>query len=750
MKQKIASGGNSGARFWRKPVWASISVMVVCTLLLTLGMILATAPERYNLSVGDIAPKTITATKDVIDEVATTLRRDRAVEAVQPTYRVDEMALDRVLEQFDAIFQDFEIVRAYGEDIRSGTIRSAAGGDYTYNGTFLRADLDHAASLCTTIELSDWQLTILMKQSAGDLNGVYVNTRNILNKALESTIREGQLESAIANIQRQVIQYTSSDLCWNIAIPAVRMCLVPNMVIDQEATEANREAARHEVEPSMFKSGQNIVIAGERITSAQLSVLESLGLLEGNRSDVMMMVGIAVLSVLAMLAILFHVLQFEKDLMARPKNALILAVIFLLATGLSLLVAQINPYLAPVSMVPLLIASLLSPGLAVIGNILALVFAGVLTNTTTTTFTQQMLNMMIAGVLSAPIGIYVVRRKQNRASVLLAGLSMALVNLFGMISAGLLTNNELSVILDNALWSAGGNVLSAILCTGVQPMLEWMFDLVTPYKLLELANPNQPMLRRLLVETPGTYHHSILVANLAEAAAEAIGADPLLTRVGAYYHDIGKIRRPQFFKENQLSENPHDMTDPRVSAAIIAEHVTDGVQMARQEHLPEQVIDFITQHHGDTVITYFYHKMLNMEGGEGAQVEDFQYPGPKPRTAETAILMLADTAEAAVRAGGDQEPEAIEKRLRELVKEKIDSGQLNDSPLRFADVSKITRAFAQVLTGIYHKRIEYPKLDGVASLPPPRQPVIKIVEPAPESEAREAGEGATHEAEHES
>ncbi len=729
MKKRNKTSEGSNVRFWNKPVWSSILVLVISVLILTTSMILAASPERYNLVVGDIAPKTITATKDVIDEATTNQRRDRAAEAVQPTYRVDDTALDQVMNQFEAIFSDFEDVRAYGEGLRDGTIQSASGSNFVYSGSFLRADLDHADQLCTAMELSDWQLTILMKQSAADLTGVYVNTGNILRKALEATIREGQLESAISNIQRQVIQYTSSDLCWNIAMPAVRICLMPNMVVDQAATEANREAARHEIEPSMYKSGQNIVIAGERITSVQLSVLESLGLLEGNRSDFMMMTGISVLSLLSLLGILFHILQFEKKLMSRPKNALILAVIFLVALGVSLLVAQIDPYLAPISMVPLLTASLLSPSLAIICNVLALIFAGVLTNTASTTFTQQMLNMMVAGVLSAPIGIYIARLKQNRASVLLAGLAMAVINLFGMIAAGLLTNNDMNVIVNNAIWSAGGGVLSAILCLGLLPILEWMFNLVTPYKLLELANPNQPLLRRLLVETPGTYHHSILVANLAEAAAEAIDADPLLTRVGAYYHDIGKIRRPQFFKENQLQENPHDLTDPRVSAAIIAEHVTDGIQMARQAHLPEPIIDFIAEHHGDTLIAFFYHKMLGMEGGEGAKMDDFQYPGPKPRSAETAILMLADTAEAAVRAGGDQEASTIEQRIRELIKEKIDNGQLNDSPLRFADVSKIVHAFTQVLTGIYHKRIEYPKLPGVVSLPSVRQQAMKVIKP---------------------
>lgn len=739
MKQK-----NGGGKALTRIRVSNILLMAACYVVLTAGMIVASSPEQFSLSVGDIAPTTITATKDVVDEVATEQRRERAAEAVQPSYKEDETALERVMDHFDLIFLDFEAVRAYGEGLRSGTIASKSGGGFVYTDSFNREDVEYAASLCTAIELNSWQLEFLMKQRAWDVNSVYVNTSNIIKTQMESTIREGQLEAAISNILNKLLQTMSSDLCHNVAMPAVRACLVPNMIVDQEETEARREAARNEVEPSYYKSGQNIVVAGERITGAELAVLESLGLLEGNEVDMMMLAGVSLLGLLAVLALLFHILQFDVKAVSRVRNGLILTVILVLTMALSALTAQINPYLAPVSMVALLTAALLTPSLAVISNMLALIIVGVLTSNTSSMFTQQMLGVMVAGLLSAPVGIYIVRRKQQRLSILLAGLSMAMANLFAMLAIGLLTNNEMSTVTSNAVWSAGGGVLAAILCTGVQPLLEWMFSIVTPYKLLELANPNQPLLRRLLVETPGTYHHAILVANLSEAAAEAIGADPLLARVGAYYHDIGKLKRPLYFKENQGSDNPHDRTDPRVSTAIIAAHVTDGIQMAREARLPEEVIDFIAQHHGDTTIAFFYHKMLGMEGGENANIEDFRYPGPKPQTAETAIVMLADTAEAAVRAGGNQTPEEIENRIRELIKDKIDSGQLNESRLQFADVSKIIRAFAQVLTGIYHKRVEYPKIAGVNALPAPREaPRMKIAEPIAEpiQEERDSASG---------
>lgn len=719
----------------QRPYWSSAAMLVVCGLFMIFSMILAITPERYNLQEGDIASKTITATKDVVDEITTGLRKDRSAESVLPSYKEDEEAKDRILTKYDAVFDDFERVRACGEGIRNGTLHTAEGQP-AYDGTFTRADLDYADKLCESIDLSDWQLTILMKQSKEALQSVYTNTSNIMIEAIQSTIREGQLEASIASIQRQVLQTTSSDLSLTVAMPAIRSCLEANMVIDHEATEANREIARNEVEAYVYKSGQNIVVAGERVTSAQLAVLTSLGLLEGNRTDTMMMMGVILLGTLSMLSMFFHVMEFDKPTMRTGRNALILGTIFLLAMGICLLACQLNPYLAPVSMVLLLAATLLTPSLAIQSNALALIIVSILTSTNANAFSQQMLKLLFVGTLSASVGIYVTNKMHSRSAILLAGLCMAVMNFFGMISIGLLTNNEIRVVVNNATWSAGGNLLAALLCMGVKPLLEWMFDLVTPDKLLELANPNQPLLRRLLVETPGTYHHSILVANLAEAAAEAIHADALLTRIGSFYHDIGKLKRPQYFKENQLMENPHDMTDPRVSAVIIAEHVSDGVQMARQAHLPESVIRFIMEHHGDTQISFFYQKMRSMPGGEKARPEDFQYPGPKPQTRETALVMLADTVEAAIRAGGNQESEMIDQRIRELVKDKIDSGQLNDSPLQFGDISKIIATFSQVLNGIYHKRIEYPKLNEALTaafidvdLNETKAPGIKMVEP---------------------
>lgn len=708
-------------RFFRKPLWAGLSILLACYLILSLMLALVLSPERYNLKVGDIATKTITATKDVIDETTTQQNRERAAAAVQPSYVEKEGASQEALDSLASLFEELEAARAFGESLRMGGHQTAGlvgadGGALPSatlgpNNAYTREHFERAASMITRMNMSTWQLTILMNMNELELSSVYEYTRKALAEAMQSTIREGQLESVVSGIQRQLINYMSSDLCWNLAVPAVRACLIPNMVVDQEATELNRERARAEVEVIYYKQGQNIVVAGDRVTAHQISLLSLLGLLESNEFDSMLYGGVCILVALLMLAFVLYIKQFVPKLLQQPKSLLLIALVFLLTVSLSMFAQMIDVYFSPISLGALLISVLLSPSVAYIFNLVASVCIGLMAGAMGNAFSQQMVNVIVQGILGGTIGIFVIRRKQHRINTLVTGLYIAATNLISIFALGMITNNDIDAIATDALWSMGGGILASVLSVGLQPALEWAFNLVTPAKLMELANPNHPLMRRLLIETPGTYHHSIMVANLGEAAAEAVGANALLVRVGAYYHDVGKLKRPQYFKENQHGENPHDHIDPRVSAAIVLAHVKDGIQIAQRNHLPPPIIDLIRQHHGDTPALYFYHKAREHAPGEDISIESFRYHEPKPQTREAAILMLADTVEAAVRAMHDQSPQKIEQSIRTLVKGKLGDGQLDESPLNFRDVNNICMAFTQVLNGVYHQRIEYPKVD---------------------------------------
>ena len=330
---------------------------------------------------------------------------------------------------------------------------------------------------------------------------------------------------------------------------------------------------------------------------------------------------------------------------------------------------------------------------------------------------------MVSTFTSGTLCIYMIRRRTNRLSVLSAGLVSGIAAMVSMIAMGFINTTDVSSVASRAPWALAGGIITSVVSLGMQPLLEVIFKLMTPSKLMELSNPQQPLLRRLLLEAPGTYHHSIIVANLAEAAADAIGANSMLARVGAYYHDVGKLKRPLYFKENQMGDNPHDRTDPRISTAILTAHPRDGVMMAQKYRMPQPVLDIIAQHHGDTPVAYFYNKAMKQSPEVPVDIADFRYEGPKPQTREAAIVMLADTVEAAARALPNPTPERIDELIRSLVKGKTDDHQLDECPLTFRNVDTICRVFEQVLSGVFHQRIAYPKIEipnrGTVDIPAP-------------------------------
>ena len=551
-----------------------------------------------------------------------------------------------------------------------------------------------------------------MNTSESDFESLCQSLASATRTALVSTITEGQINDAINNIQQIVAYNTRTDLWYNVAIPTLRKCLKANMLIDQAATEENRQKASDAVEPTVYKQDQNIVVKGDRVTAEQIAVLDSLGLLEGNSVDYPLYIGTAATLALILAATWLYVWLFAPQMFTMGISALVLLISGVLTVLLSLVMgAYLNVNAMPVVLGAMLAANLLGTRPAYAVNMALSLLVTFLTAKGTGLVTAQTLSVLMMSTIGGIVAIYMLRRNTARVMVVVSGLVVGVVDFLILLCVRALTSNDMSSIWNDAAYAIGGAVVSAVLCVGLQPILETAFNLVTPSKLIELSNPNQPLLRRLMIETPGTYHHSMVVANLAEAAAEAVGANALLARVGAYYHDIGKLIRPMYFKENQMGENPHDKTDPRVSTAILTEHTRDGVELARKHHLPEPIIDMIRQHHGDTPVMYFYAKAVKMFGEENVDIRDFRYDGPKPQTSEAAILMLSDTVEAAVRALPDPTQEKISALIRKLVRGKMEDGQLDECTLTFRDIGKICSAFETVLQGVFHERIEYPSVD---------------------------------------
>ena len=677
---------------------------VMTYLVLLLICFLTISPEQYDLSVGDVAPKTITASRDIVDEITTSRRRQQAADAVSPVYYKDDTVSDAVLADLDAAFSELRAVRELGAQIQSGWTEMDA--------TFTDEDYTQAQGMLTSLKLSNYQLRTLMSTTERDFETLYQSVTSATRTALVSTITEGQINDAINNIQQIVAYNTRTDLWYNVAIPTLRACLRPNMLIDQTATEENRQKAYDAVEPTVYKQDQNIVVKGDRVRAEQIAVLDDLGLLRGDSFDATLYIGAAVMLALILAATYLFIYLFTPQMFQSGQHAFVLLIAGVLTLTLSMLVGQyISVSAMPVMLAAMLVVNLLGARPAYVLNFALSMLITFLTVAGPGLETSQMLSVLLMCNISGTLSIYLMRRNPARVFVFFTGLIVGAVDFAVLLCAGALISGSVALVPASASYAILGSVTAAILCVGLQPILEAAFNLVTPAKLIELSNPNHPLLRRLMIETPGTYHHSMIVANLAEAAAEAIGADALLVRVGAYYHDIGKLVRPLYFKENQIGENPHDKTDPRVSTAILTEHTRDGVELAKKHHLPEPIIDMIQQHHGDTAAMYFYAKTVKQLGEENVDINDFRYDGPKPQTAEAAILMLSDTVEAAVRSIPEPTQAKISAMIRKLVRGKMEDGQLDECTLTFRDIDKICAAFENVLKGVFHQRIEYPSVD---------------------------------------
>lgn len=719
------------AEFIHSPRALRLLICVLGTAILMAIYVVAIVPVRYDLRVGMVPGATITATKDVEDTMATERARLQAANAVTPTYRYQEGVTEQVLADFDAVFNELRMVSQYARTLP----------DQSATRKYTREELDYARSMLTMVNLMDYQLTVVMQESPEKLEEAYAPLYNTLQTKMIYNVMEGQ-EKAVREDILQIVHFSMlTNELYNLeqrVLPTVlNACIKPNMVIDQEATEAARQEARNAVEPVMYKQGQNIVVKGEgRVTQSQLNMLGTLGLLSNSSVDSQMYMG-AALMVLCVVLVMLWMIRSSTDLFSSWKKMLILFIVMVVTLLLSVAARLVNVYLAPVLFSALLVTALLGMNAGIVSNAAITVLVASLAAGGSQEYGEVMTLILLVGLVAGTAGALVLQKKASRLQILLAGLTACAVSFAMNLALGLMTASTLHGSLNNSLWCAGGVLIAVLLTIGFQPLLETVFNLPTPMKLMELSNPNQPLLRKLMLEAPGTYHHSIIVANLAEAAAEAVGANPLLARVGGYYHDIGKLKRPSYFKENQTGEkNAHDNTDPYVSAAIVTAHTMDGVAMGRAYRLPQEVLEMIGSHHGDTPVMYFYHKAVQLASdGEPVDMDTFRYAGHPPKSAEAAILMLCDTIEAAVRTLQNPTAEAMEEFIVKLVRGKLEDGQLSDCPLTLRDIDKICAAVTTVLSGVFHERIEYPEMKRSN-----QQRIIHAVQEEKEAAAQDAVE----------
>lgn len=698
----LAVPWKSGARGAGSALHSLISdklIVAFCTLVvLTIIVAWAALPKAVSLAPGQLAKSDIEAPRTVINRSATDKIREEArkdyvknAPNVMSNYEINQaysyMAEDAVEAAFSAVEQaraerganaPADEVGKAAERIAKATGGLALGAEeFTLLAQIPRADFDAAKSIAVSLTGNTMRKLRITETSV---------------QAVEAGIPDDLLRSGLAAGHIRGIS--------RVVVAAIH----PNLSLDMAKVERAAEERATSVEPVYIHKGQIIIRRGDIATQEQVDMLGDLGLL-GARVSVLGWIGVVGSVALCFGYVAAYSRAFPRR-MGMSANVLALiavaCVVVLLVAGLLANLAPVMAsHLVPTAFATMVIAALVSLEAALTVNIpLSLLVGAVLKGG----------SFAVAASLAAgAAGAYSVsglkdRATMSRAAVYVGGSLCAVSLVFGLVF------NDAQVL---SVWYMGiaNGIISTVMTLGSLPFFEALFGMTSPMRLLELSNPGHPLLKRLLLEAPGTYHHSILVGNLAETAAQAVGADGLLVRAGALYHDVGKLKRPYFFVENQFAQgNPHDKISPSLSTLVITSHAKDGVELAKAHRLPQPVVDIIQQHHGTGLVSYFYHRASEGSPDQPVAEENFRYPGPNPQSAEAAIVMLADSVEAAVRAMQETSPWQVKNVVRKVIWGKLNDGQLDQCNLTLRDLNNIENAFLGVLSGIYHERIEYPSL----------------------------------------
>lgn len=672
---------------WRRSFLFTMFFIITYFIMLT-----AVAPSRYDLKVGDIAEVDIKAPRDIIDQDATKAKENEIIESVEKVYSLKGEVKLEATKSVTTFFTKLINLRSseVSEKEKIETLKKI--------DTFTLTDSNYKTLLSITNEKATEMQWILLSA----LEKVYENNiRDESDEDIEAkTIDEAKV---IANdvIDSSELDESLKNILKDMAYSQIK----PNWVFDKDKTDEKVTEALKSAPKEYIKKSQIIVKEGEPITQSQIEILTELGII-GDGVDKGYLFIYIVLAALVFLTLALQYLYMKKERLGLLLNTKVVLMIIILNI-VSIIMARslnfVSPFVIPLGCTALIMTLLLDYKLAVVINTLNLVFVAIITG-----FSPQ---VIVLGIVNIIVACTSIKKVNGRNEVLQATLYMVIASAIVTLATGLLVSNNFKMIVSEVTFSILGALLSGIFAIGFTPFLESAFKIVTNMKLLELSNPNSPLLKRLLMEAPGTYNHSLMVANLAEVAAEEVDANPILARIGSYYHDVGKLKRPIFFGENLMGrENPHNRIKPTLSAQIIISHAKDGLELAKEYKLPEIIQDIIIQHHGTTLVKYFYYTLKNSsDNPDEIKEEDFKYSGPIPSSKEATIIMLADSVEAAVRSIPMPTKEKIEEMVNNIFKDKLQSDQLINSDLTLRDIENIKKCFLKVLIGVYHQRVEYPK-----------------------------------------
>ncbi len=667
-------------------------------------------PTKYKLSAGDVSRYDITAPRDIVNEVLTEQNRTAAVENVEPVTKEDTKAFVEVIYKkddfFKAVINARTSVEKYIKDL------GITSKDENYSEYLKQAQDSALLSLSNKIKeqgitLSSDQMTYLVtKASDNELDNFEDLTKRLISESMAQEVTESNLAIHLHRLQNsyQSEQGINQELK-NIGGQLVKSILKPNRVIDEEATAKKREEAYNDnANVVKIKKDSRIISFGDIVTTDKLELLEELNLLETNgKYDYFFSAGILLIILFLVALTALFLKKYNRNIYNSRKDLILICLIVTIILVLArYLFTFYDGLVIPIFVGTMLVSILLNVETAVVINCALTIGISIMS--------KGNIKFLYLGLICGVISAFLVSKANQRSRMSMNGVLLGLINVAFIVCIDFIGKSDLNTILRDSLVVFLNGLVSMILTIGFLPFLESAFNIVTPLKLMELSNPNHPLLKRLLIEAPGTYHHSLMVGNLAEIATEDLGGNALLARAGAYFHDVGKLKRPDFFKENQLAENPHDRMTPNLSSLVITSHTKDGLDIAAKYKLPQVIRDIIKQHHGTTLVAYFYHKALKGESDVEVKQENYRYEGPKPQTREAAVVMLADSVEAAVRSMTDKTEAKMEALIKKIIKDKLDDGQLDNCQLTLNDLDKVANSFMKVLSGYFHAREQYPEI----------------------------------------
>jgi cyclic-di-AMP phosphodiesterase PgpH len=707
-----------------------VILYVILGIMMYLSLLSNVIPNTLNVSLGSIAEQDIRAPITIENKEATEEKKRQAAEAVGPQYTNKKDFEEKQAKKIEDIFNLVNMINDEAEKKHNEAINEIKEQLFETEEELqlklsevqavpLKDRLEQLRSIIsnqTSDDLSDPTLNTFLEVDKSELNIAKEITLDAIRTVMRGEIGLNDVGEAKDLVEKSISKSSVSDhRLYQAMIEIARFAITANYINDNEATELAKQAARDAIEPIMIREGQLIVEEGELITSTIYKQMELLGLLE-DQVNILPFIGLAILVIILVSMLAYYFSDANTSLQNNNSHLLMYVLIFLV----TVVIMKITSYthnlnlqgitlIAPVAVGSMLMTMLIHQRVALFTSMIFSIIASIIFNADS------------AGVLNFTFGIYVFfssvsgvffLSKSNRVSrILQAGIFVSAINISTIVALLMLKNAQYGWIEigTNIGFALLSGFLAAVLTIGLLPFFEAGFGILSSMKLIELSNPNHPLLRKILVETPGTYHHSVVVANLAESACEAIGANGLLARVGSYYHDLGKTKRPHFFIENQMRmENPHDKLSPQLSKTIIISHPYDGAEMLRNYKMPKEIIDIAEQHHGTSLLKYFYHK-ANKDTEKPISEKEFRYPGPKAQSIESAVVGISDCVEAAVRSMAKPTPERIEMLVKKIITDRLEDGQFDECDLTLKQLNTVATSICETLKGTFHSRIEYPE-----------------------------------------